>query len=218
MKDSRFQLPEKQGYDQAYELSYRLAAEEILKNNNLELQCRKSDSEYRITDSEKVIIIQFLNRQYKITLPDVQVSLVDSEEEVPLKEKLLILHYFNTAKGTLSNDKIITFRELPEGIVYYRTFSKRTIEPLLRTFGKEPQLLLDAGAKLGGYKADYGDTAVSIYAFKRVPMTFIIWHGDDEFNPEGSVAFDANISDYLPTEDITVLCETITWKLIRSLR
>jgi hypothetical protein len=218
MKDNRFQLPEKQGYDQAYELSYQLAAEEILKNVDIEQQCQKSDSEYRITESEKAIIIQFLNSSYKITLPDIQVLSMDSEEEVPLKEKLLILHYFNTAKGTPSNNKIITFRELPEGIVYYRTFSKRTIEPLLRTFGKEPQLLMDTGAKLGGYKADFGDAAVTINAFRRVPMTFIIWRGDDEFSPQGSVAFNANISDYLPTEDITVLCETITWKLIRSLR
>jgi len=29
--------------------------------------------------------------------------------------------------------------------------------------------------------------------------------------------FDANISDYLSTEDVTVLCETIAWKLVKSI-
>ncbi len=216
--DGHFQLPEKQGYDQAYELSYQLASEIILKNDNLELQCQKSGSGYRTKDSGIEIAIQFINQSYIITLPYVNVSLINSNEEIPLKEKLLILHYFNTAKGTPASGKLITFRELPEGMVYYPTFSKRTIEPVLRSFGKEPQLLLDMAEKFGGQKSDYGDIAVTIQAFPRVAVTFILWHGDDEFGPQGSVGFDANISDYLPTEDITVLCETITWKFIRSLK
>ena len=30
--------------------------------------------------------------------------------------------------------------------------------------------------------------------------------------------FDSTISDYLPTEDINVLCETIVWKLVKLLK
>ena len=85
-------------------------------------------------------------------------------------------------------------------------------------FGKEPHRLIDAGEKLGGHKADYGDAAVTVNAFSRVPITIILWRGDDEFAPQGNIAFDAVISDYLSTEDITVLCETITWRLINYLR
>ena len=79
-------------------------------------------------------------------------------------------------------------------------------------------ILVDAAEKLGGHKADYGDTAVTINAFSHVPITIILWLGDDELAPQGNIVFDANISDYLPTEDITVLCETITWRLINYLR
>jgi hypothetical protein len=88
----------------------------------------------------------------------------------------------------------------------------------LRYFGKEPDLLLNAAGQLGGQKADYGDTAVTINAFSRVPIMMVLWRGDEEFAPQGSVLFDATVSDYLPTEDITVLCETIAWRLIRFLR
>ncbi|GAJ24463.1 unnamed protein product, partial [marine sediment metagenome] len=157
-------------------------------------------------------------QSYLITLPNIEISLVDSAEEVTIRDKLLILHYFTSAKGTPATNRLITFRELPEGSVYSPTFSKRTIKPLLDHFGKEPRLLVDAGEKLGGHKADYGDTAVTINAFNRVPLTIILWQGDDELAPQANVVFDANISDYLPTEDITVLCETITWRLIKYLR
>ncbi len=148
----------------------------------------------------------------------IEISLEDSAEKVPIRDKVLILHYFISAKGTPAANRVITFRELPEGIVYSPTFSKRTSQPLLRYFGKEPHLLIDASEKLGGNKADYGDTAVTINAFSRVPITIILWRGDDEFAPQGSVVFDATIVDYLATEDITVLCETITWRLVNYLR
>ena len=60
--------------------------------------------------------------------------------------------------------------------------------------------------------------AVTIDAFKQVPITFVLWQGDDEFPPEGGILFDANVSDYLSIEDINVLCEAVAWKLVRFLK
>ncbi|GAI34732.1 unnamed protein product, partial [marine sediment metagenome] len=48
--------------------------------------------------------------------------------------------------------------------------------------------------------------------------TLVLWRGDEEFPPSGSIMFDATISDYLSAEDITVLCQTIAWKLVKSLK
>ncbi len=215
MKSKHLTLPEQKGYDRAYELAYKLAGEQLAKIDDIEQQCHKSGTQYQIIDSKKTILIQYLNKSYLITLPSIEISLADSVEEVSTRDKALILHYFISAKGTPIANRLITFRELPEGSVYSPTFAKRTIKPLLDHFGQEPHRLIDAGEKLDGHKADYGDTAVTINAFSRVPITIILWRGDAEFAPQGNILFDATISDYLPTEDITVLCETIAWKLVR---
>ena len=211
-------LPNQKNYEYGYELAYKLAREELAKISDIEQQCHKSGAQYQVIDSQKVILIKYLNQSYRITFPDVEISLMDSEEEVPLRDKILILHYLTSAKGTSLTNKLITYKELPEGIIYFPTFSKRTIEPLLAHFGNEPRLLVDSTKKLGGHKAEYGDSAVTINAFSRVPITIILWRGDSEFAPRGSVVFDSTISDYLSTEDITVLCEIITWRLINCLR
>ena len=218
MESKRLPLPGQKNYESAYELAYKLACEQLAKIDDIEQQCRKSGAQYQVVGSKKTIIIQYLNQSYLITLPGIEVSLVDSAEQVPIRDRLLILHYFTSAKGTPAANRLITFRELPEGSVYSPTFSKRTIKPIVDQFGQEPHLLVDAGEKLGGHKADYGDMAVTINAFSRVPITIILWRGDDELAPQGNVVFDATISDYLPTEDITVLCETLTWRLVRYLR
>lgn len=54
---------------------------------------------------------------------------------------------------------------------------------------------------------------MAMNAFSRVAATIALWEGDNEFAPRGSIMFDANIFDYLCAEDVTVLCETLSWEL-----
>ncbi len=218
MKNRHLPLPDYKNYEYGYKLACQLSGEQLAKIDDIEQQCRQSGTSLQVIDSKKVIVIKYLDRSYLITLPGIEISLMDSEEKVPLRDKVLILHYFTLAKGTPATNKLITYKELPEGFSYFPTFAKRTIKPLLDYFGNEPHRLVDAAEPLGGRKVDYGDVAVTINAFSRVPITVVLWQGDAELAAEGSIIFDANISDYLPTEDITVLCEIITWKLVNYLR
>jgi len=211
-------LPNQQNYEYGYELAYKLASEQLAKLDNIGQQCLKSGAQYQVIGSQRVITLEYLNQSYQIAFPDIDISLIDSKEEVPIRDKILILHYFTRAKGTPITNKIIAFRELPEGVNYFPTFSKRAIKPLLDNFGREPERLIDAAEKVGGHKVDYGDVAVTLNAFSCVPITLVLWRGDEEFAPEGNILFDSTIPDYLSTEDINVLCETISWKLVKYLK
>jgi len=218
MESRRFSLPNQQNYEYGYELAYKLAGEQLAKFDNIGQQCLKSGAQCQVKDSQKIIILEYLNQSYQIAFPDIDISLIGSKEEVPIRDKILILHYFTQAKGTPITNKLTTFRELPEGANYFPTFSKRAIKPLLDHFGREPEWLIAAAEKLGGHKVDYGDVAVTINAFSYVPITPVLWRGNGEFVPEGSILFDSTVSDYLPTYDITVLCETISWKLVKHFK
>jgi len=200
-----------------YRLAYKLASEKLAGIDDIKGQCPRSSARYQETGSRKAIIVEYLNRQYKVTLPDVGISVVGSEEEVPVRDRILILHYLTQARGTPVSNRIITYKELPEGSNYLPTFVRRTIKPLLDHFAENPRQLIAAAEELGGFSADYGDAAVTINAFIRVPITLVLWRGDEELPPEGNIIFDASISDYLSTEDINVLCETIAWRLVKSL-
>jgi len=209
-------LPTQKTYEYGYKLACELACEQLARIDNIEQQCLKSGAQY--VDSQKAIIIEYLNQSYLISLPDAEVSLMAGEPTVPIRDKILILHYFTQAKGTPLSNKIITYKELPEGTHYLPVFSKRAISPVVNYFGSEPHRLLDIAGILGGRKADYGDVAATISAFCRVPITLVLWKGDEEFAPEGNIIFDSTISDYLTTDDINVLCETIAWRLVRLLK
>ena len=88
----------------------------------------------------------------------------------------------------------------------------------MNNFGHQPDKLLDVVAGMDARRVDCGDVAVEIEVFSRVPITLVLWRGDDEFGPEGNILFDSSIQDYLSTEDITVACESIAWRLVSILK
>ena len=198
-------------------MALKLAAERLRSSEKIEDVCRKSESLCTVYDSGQSIQVRYLNRIYQVSWPDVEISLADRREPVELRDKILILDYLNTAKGTPLTGAAITFQELPEVSSYYPTFSKRAVQPLIDNFGSRPERLFDVSRQLGAEKASFGDASVTITAFSRVPISYVIWKGDEEFPANANILFDKTIHDYLPNEDIIVLCQTITWILVKSL-
>jgi hypothetical protein len=218
MNNSLLSVPGQKNYEYGYKFAYEIASQKLAEMGDVKPLCLNSGAEYKVIDSIPIISLDYLNRRYQIRLPEVAISLMDSGEEVPLKDKILLLHYLIQAKGTPLANKSIAYKELPEGTVYFRTFHKRAIKPLIDNFGSQPKKLLNAAKEMGGVKAAVGDMAVTVRAFRKVPITFVLWKGDEEFPPDGSILFDATVSDYLSIEDINVLSERIAWKLVRALR
>jgi len=202
-------LPSPGGYERAYAVSHGLAFEK-LRQADLADVCLKSGAAQVGAD---VIRLRFLNRDYLVDRLQGQVILHPDTEPVPIAERLLILHYLVTASGAPPRGEWIAFKELPDGLLYHSTFYKRTVKLLLKKFGYSPAKLADAASMIGGVKMQMGDIAVTVQAFPKVAVTWVLWQGDDEFPAEGSVLLDRGITDYLPTEDIVVLCQTIALKL-----
>jgi hypothetical protein len=207
-------LPEQKNYEYAYGLAFKLAAEKLSNIKDLEKQCLKSGSECQISGIERSISLKYLNRIYRVKLPEIIVS--SGKEPVELRDKILILHYLTIAKGTPLAENLITYQELEEGAAYYPSFFKRTIKPLIDFFGPYPEKLKQYSAELGSHYVKYGDFAVTIPAFRYIPITLVLWKGDDEFPPNGNILFDSTILDYLSVEDVNILSQTIVWKLVKS--
>ena len=118
-------VPDGKNYEYGYKFAYKIASQQLTEADGIERICRHSGAEYKKIDSHPVIILDYLNQNYRISLPEVAISLSDSAEEVPLKDKILLLHYLTQARGTPLADKSIAYKELPDGVVYFRTFHKR---------------------------------------------------------------------------------------------
>lgn len=155
-------------------------------------------------ETEKVFKLTFLGCQYEVRYPDGRVE-GPGGAEVPLTVQVLLLHYLTFASGIAPSDQWISFKELPGGSIYVGPFTQRAVNPLVRIFGNAPEKLAEAAVRLGGSRHPLGDMAVTLPFFPLVPITYVLWLGDDEFPPSGTVLFDAAASSHLATEDYAVL-------------
>jgi hypothetical protein len=207
-------LSDRREYDYGLKQAFKAAAAEVGRISDIEEQCRRAGAD--LQPDGRQAGLSFLGRSCMVSFRPVDISYLDSPDGPSLREKVLVLHYLVSARGTPPADRYIAFKDLPEGAVYFPSFYARAIRPWLTRFGRSPGELISAAAVLGGERLEGEGTRVVIPAFEHVSVTLVLWEGDDEFPPEGGVLFDASVADLLSTEDITVLCETIAWRLVRG--
>jgi len=193
-----------------YEIALRLAQEEF-RQADVADRCAQSGATYR--PEEQVLEVPFLSRLVTIHLPELEFSAEGAA--VALRDRILILHYLNTATGAPPAGEWITFAQIPGGEFYLPAFRQRSIDRLVAVYGSQPERLVEAARPLNGHKSAYGDVGVTIPVFPRVALTFVLWRGDEEIGPAGNVLFDSTITDYLPPEDIAVVAGLVVGRLCR---
>ncbi len=156
--------------------------------------------------TDNKIKIKYLNKWYLVS-PDAEIIYLEGEGGVSKREKVIILHYLATAKGIPLSGRLIDFREVPGGNMYYSVFEARVYRPFLAFLGGETSVFIEASASLSGERAAHGDIAFKFTVLPRIPLNFIFYRGDEEFPPACKVLFDSSIPNYLQTEDIAVICE-----------
>jgi hypothetical protein len=135
---------------------------------------------------------------------------------VTLITKIIILHYINNASGVPLSGEKLAYEDIPSCMHYEPVFTKRVLKPLQNAFGYDKYVFLEAGLALGGKKEEYGDTSFTLFAFPKVPITFILWEGDEEFPPSMKTLFDPSITGYLPLEDIVVIAKLAASRILKT--
>ena len=127
---------------------------------------------------------------------------------------VLLSHYLS-GKQSPATSILIKFNKLQGGYAYERAFNARALQPVAKAFGKKPADLLEAGKKLGGVPLEYGDCSIQVPAIEGVPIVYILW-AETEFPASTTVLFDQSANSYLPTEDLAVLTELTSSRLVKA--
>jgi hypothetical protein len=127
----------------------------------------------------------------------------------------VILSHYTSGKPTPATGILMKFNKLQGGYAYERAFEARATQPIAKAFGKRPADLLEAGKPLGGIPLNYGDSSIQIQALEGIPIVYILW-AETEFPSFATVLFDQSANSYLPTEDLAVLAELTSSRLVRA--
>jgi hypothetical protein len=126
----------------------------------------------------------------------------------------LLNHYVEGKPSPLSG-KLVKYRDFPGGYAYEEAFVRRAIQPIVDVFGETPKEIVAVAERLGGKPLSHGDASVEITALKGIPLTYVVYAKED-YPASASIFYDASAKDYLPTEDLAVLGEVVTIRLLQA--
>jgi hypothetical protein len=186
-------------------------------------QVRANDARVTYSEADNSFVVRFFNERYKVTLATQTIMkyLQNTLKEVEVKnefEIVLILHYLVGAKPIEPVGELITFRELYGGNIYYSVFYNTAIAPIGKRFATSDDTiheLLRTGHMLGGKKVSLGHGAIEVPVFPRLPITVVVWLGDDEIPGSANMLFDKTANEHLHTEDLAKIGMMLCNKLIK---
>ena len=187
--------------------AYALALEKAMER----LAELKLDSVSRITgtslsdDGEK-IRVRYMSQDCFVNPVKRTVTAADFEQGMPelsITEQVLILHYLTRPGQFLPlEERQVSFKEIPEAQIYNAAFEKRVLNPMVKWFAGNLEGFQAAGEKLGARTETYGHASHTLQIFPMVPVTYVLWQGDEEVPSSGTVLFDSSVAHYLSAEDI----------------
>jgi len=136
-----------------------------------------------------------------------------SQTDDPLLELVTVL-YLTNVNGLYPIDKdIVGVKDLKEGHFFQGPHALRT-EPLIRRYGTDLKGFSQAAEHLEGQARDMADSAYRLLPFPRIPVYYLLWQGDEEFNPRVSVLLDRTVENVLAADAIWALINRVTTALL----
>ena len=203
------EIAKQKNYQQAFNLAC-LSIKEL----NREERAKKAGADYERGESGEKIVVRFFSEPYEIRFPEVEFCSA-SKKVVSLVTRVLLLHYLIRADGSPLTGRWVGYKDIPGGLHYAGVFARRVTEPLLRRFGNSPGLFQEIGTGVGGESAGIGDASFVLRILPLVPVQYVLWAGDDEFPPSIQLLFDASVDHYLSLEDIVVLGQITSGRLLQ---
>jgi hypothetical protein len=132
----------------------------------------------------------------------------------PLLELLSLVYLLNAGPEGLSNE-MVSAQQLKTAH-FFQGPHELNIDPLIRRFGNDVEGFKEAALKIGGEPQNLADAGFKILTFPKVPLYYLLWRGDEEFNPRLSVLFDRSIEKHLSADAIWGLVSLVSDALLKA--
>jgi hypothetical protein len=114
--------------------------------------------------------------------------------------RLAVLRYLVNAKNISLTHKLVRPEDLKGGNIYSKGTHVLPLDRITDKYGSDTEGFLKRGMEIGSEVLDYGDASLGLFPFPRIPVTIIVWKGDEEFPPRADLLLDATCELHLPVD------------------
>jgi hypothetical protein len=130
------------------------------------------------------------------------------EIENPLLELIILVYLLNVSSDNPGQD-IISVRDLKNAQFFQGPHVLQTAF-LLDLYGDNLEGFKSSAENLGGKSLDMADASYMLLPFPKIPIYYLLWAGDDEFEPNLSILFDRSIEKHLAADAIWGLVNLVS--------
>ena len=155
------------------------------------------------------IVFPFLDQRLVL---DMQHEIIRTESGETIDDALkllIILSYFKMVDRLHPVGKDLVSSSDMHQAFYFQGRNGLKSKPVFERFSDDKNGLLDSARALGGHEVDMADAAVVLYPFPAVPVYYLIWDSEEEFQGRASILFDRSIE--------SVFQPPVIWGLVNLL-
>ncbi len=130
----------------------------------------------------------------------------------PYLELICLVYLLNAGDNRLLNE-MVGANDLKDAHFFQGPHALRT-DALVKQFGKHINGFKQAAEALGGRPVALADAAYILFPFQNIPLYYLLWEGDVEFEPGFSILFDRSIESHLPADAIWGLINWVSRRLL----
>ena len=163
------------------------------------------------------LVFPFLGIPLVLDLMSRQLCIRDNGKDMPLDVPLLtltVLIYFKTVDRLYPMGRDLISTKDMKGAGYFSGDHTLRKEPMIRRFNRDSHGFDMAAAALDGRSLDMADTAWVFHPFPRVPVYYLFWDLDTEYEPRLSILFDRSIQDIFGLPMIWELVNLVNARLL----
>lgn len=197
--------------------------------SNYEIACLKWQQVFVNMDKERLmellpeikiegdyLTIYHFGRKFGVHIETGEIIAMEDDLPISISEKFNIYLLFHYVKpGARVKGKFVTFEKLKNTSQFKPAFVKSVLEPFANTFAGHMDKLKEACEKIGGKRIKASDMGYEINAFECIPIQFLFWDEDEEFEARASMLFDLGSTDFIHEESIVTIASVGVDRLIQ---
>jgi hypothetical protein len=140
--------------------------------------------------------INVFNKRYIVDVKKRMVTAPENTRKSGMLDEVILHHLSHATDVPLSNN-LVSPNQLTDGSFFFRGGHELPLPKLADKYGADLDKFVEKGLRLGGERIAFGDAAIKLRLFPRVPIIFAIWKKDEEFNSEARVILDSSIEQQM---------------------
>jgi len=133
----------------------------------------------------------------------------------PLLELVSVMYLINVNDIHPIGRDIVGVKDLKEGHFFQGPHALKT-DSLLKRYGNDLNGFRQTAEYLEGEPRDMADAGYKLSPFPRINLYYLLWQGDQEFEPRLTVLFDRSIEKVLAADAIWALVNRVTIALLEG--